>query len=119
MEPDLDEVFGVPNCFPGVLITGSCCLLDSGVVDPRDDTYNFISSRGCQDDCVRACPNWLRSFLFLIFNTYLISWLIGMNPITQWNGCPFSGFSGDMAEDCSQGLEVGTSPDQLVVGGLP
>ena len=35
------------------------------------------------------------------------------------NGCPFSGFSGDMAEDCSQGLELGTSPDQLVVGGLP
>ena len=29
-----------------------------------------------------------------------------MNPVAQRNGCPFSGFSGDMAEDCSQGLEV-------------
>ena len=57
MELDLEEVFGVLNCFPGVLITGSCCLLDSGVVDLRDDTCNFNSSRGCQDDCMRACPN--------------------------------------------------------------
>ena len=29
------------NCFPGVLITGSPCFLDSGVVDPRDDTCNW------------------------------------------------------------------------------
>ena len=60
MELDLEEVFGVLNCFPGVLITGSCCLLDSGAVDPRDDTFNFNGSRGCQDDRVRACPNWLK-----------------------------------------------------------
>ena len=63
MEFDLEEVFGVLNCFPGVLITGSCCLLDSGVVDPRDDTCNFNSSRGCQDDSVRDCLNWLKWFL--------------------------------------------------------
>ena len=62
LEPDLEEVFGVPNCFPSVLITGSRCLLDSDVVHPRDDTYNFNSSRGCQDNCVRACPNWLGFF---------------------------------------------------------
>ena len=49
----------------------------------------FISSRGCQDDHVRACPKWLKLFLFSIFNPYLISWLIGMNPIAQRNGCPF------------------------------
>ena len=87
MELDL-EVFGVLNDFPGVLITGSCCLLDSGVMDTRDDTYNFNSSRGCQDDHVRAYPNWEKWFLFSIFNPYLISWLIGMNPIAQRNGCP-------------------------------
>ena len=81
MEPDLGEFFGVLNCFPGVFITGSRCLLDSGLVDPRDDACNFISSRGCQDDRVRACPNWLKWFLLPIFNPYLISWLIGMNPI--------------------------------------
>ena len=89
------------------------------MVDPRDDTYNFNSSRGCQDDRVRVSANWLKWFFSLIFNPYLISWLIGMNPITQWNGYPFPGFSDDIAEDCSQGLEVGTSPGQLVVGGLP
>ena len=60
LELDLEEVLGVPNCFPGVLITGSHCLLDSGVVDPREDTCNFNSSQGCQDNCVRACPNWLK-----------------------------------------------------------
>ena len=49
----------------------------------------FISSRGCQDDHVRAYPKWLKLFLFSIFNPYLISWLIGMNPIAQRNGCPF------------------------------
>ena len=90
---------GVLNSFPGVLIIGSCCLLDSGVVDARDETCNFNSSRGWQDDHVRACPNWLKWFLFPIFNPYLISWLIGMNPIAHWNGCPFSGFSDDMAEE--------------------
>ena len=124
MELNLEGVLGVPNCFPGVLITGSLCLLDSAVVDQRDNTYNFINSRGCQDDHVRACPNWLKWFLFPIFNPYLISWLIGMNPIAQWNGCPFSGFLGDMAEDFSQGLEVlghllVPTSNQLVVGGLP
>ena len=106
MEPDLEGIFRVPNCFPGVLITGSRCLLDSGVVDPRDDACNFINSRGCKDDQVRACPNWLKWFFFPSFNPYLISWLRGMNPITQWNECPFSGFLGDMAEDFSLGLEV-------------
>ena len=50
MELDIQEVFGVPNCFPGVLITGSRCLLDSGVVDPRHDTCNFNSSTDCQDE---------------------------------------------------------------------
>ena len=92
LEPDLKEVSGVPNCFPGVLITGSSWLFDSGMVDPRNDTYNFNSSRGCQDNRVRACPNWRNCclfFFFLIFNPYLISWLIGMNPIVQRNGCPF------------------------------
>ena len=42
MEPDLEGIFRVPNCFPGVLITGSCCLLDSGVVDPRDDAERLL-----------------------------------------------------------------------------
>ena len=81
MEPDLEEVFGVPNCFPGVLITGSSCLLDSSVDDLRHDTYNFNSSRGCQDDRVRVSANWLKWFFSLIFNPYLISWLIGMNSV--------------------------------------
>ena len=67
MESDPEGLFRVPNCFPGVLITGSCCLLDSGVVDPRDDACNFNSSRGGQDDCERACPNWLKWFFFPIF----------------------------------------------------
>ena len=89
MEPDLDGISGVTNCFSGVLITGSHCLLDSSVVNPRDDACNFKSSRGCQDNRVRACPNWLTWFFFPIFNPYLICWLIGMNPITQRNGCPF------------------------------
>ena len=99
LEVDLEGVLGIQNCFPGVLIIGSCCLLDCGVVDPRGDTYNFNSSRDCQEDCMMTCPNWLKWFLFPVFNPYLISWLIGMNPIAQWNGCPISGFSGDMAED--------------------
>ena len=74
MEPDLEGIFRVPNCFPGVLITGSLCLFDSGVVDPKDDdACNFNSSRGCQDNHVRACPNWLKWFLDPIFNPYLIS----------------------------------------------
>ena len=42
MEPDLEGIFRVPNCFPGVFITGSCCLLDSGVVDPRDDAERLL-----------------------------------------------------------------------------
>ena len=63
LELDLEEVFGVPNCFPSVLITESTCLLDSGVVEPRDDPYNFNGSRGCQNDRVRACPNWLKWFV--------------------------------------------------------
>ena len=61
----------------------------------------FNSSRGCQDDRARACPNWLKLFLFSVFNPYLISRRIGMNPIFQRNGCPFGGFSGNMV-----GLEV-------------
>ena len=84
MEPDFEWIFGVLNCFPGVLITGSHCLLDSGVVDPKDDdTCNFKSSRGCQDDRVRACPNWLEWLFSPIFNPYLIPWLTGMKPIAQ------------------------------------
>ena len=89
MEPDLEGIFRVPNYFLGVLITGSHCLLDSDVVDPRDDARNFNSSRGCQDNRVRACPNWLKWFLFPVLNPYLISWLIGMNPVAPRNGCPF------------------------------
>ena len=79
MEPDLEGIFRVPNCFLGVLITGSRCLLDSGVVDPRDDTYNSNSRRGCQNDRVRASANWLKWFFFPVFNPYLISGL--MNPV--------------------------------------
>ena len=100
--PQPELYFTFLNCFPGVLITGSPCLLDSGVVDPRDDTCNFNSSRGCQDDHVRACPNWLKWLLFLTFDRYLISWLIGINPTAQWNICPFQGFSGNMVEDFSR-----------------
>ena len=81
MELDLEEVLGAPNCFLSVLIMGSSCRLDSRVVDPRDDTYNFNSSRGCQDDRVRVSANWLKWFFSLIFNPYLISWLIGMNSV--------------------------------------
>ena len=69
MEPDPEEVFGVLNCFPGVLVTESRCRLDSGVVDPGGDTCNFNSSKGCQDDRVRACPKWLKWFLFPVFNS--------------------------------------------------
>ena len=89
MELDLEEVFGVPKCFPGVLITGSFRLLDSAVVDPRDVTCNVNSRTGCQDERVKACPNWLKWFTFSVFNPYLISWLIGVNPIVQGNGCSF------------------------------
>ena len=57
----------------------------------KDDSCNFNRSRSCQDNCVGACPNGLKCFLFLFlnFNPYLNSWLIGMNPIAQRNGCPF------------------------------
>ena len=82
----LRRFFGVPNCFPGVLITGSHFLLDSGVVDLRDDAYNSNSSRGCQGDHVMACSNRLKWFFLFIFNPHLISWLIGMNPVAQWMG---------------------------------
>ena len=93
---------GVLNCFRDIHVTGSSCLLDSGVVDPKDDTYNFNISRGCQDDCMRACPIWMKAevcfvlfcFFFLIFNPYLISWLIGRNTIAQRNECPFQGLLG-------------------------
>ena len=86
LEPDLEGIFRVLNCFPGVLIIGSCCFLDSGVVDPRDDACNFNSSWGCQDNHVTACPNWLKWLFFPVFNPYLISWLIGVNPIAQRMG---------------------------------
>ena len=108
LEPDLEEVFRVPNSFPGVLITGSCCLLDSGVVDPRDDTCNSNSSRGWQAGLVRVCPNWLKWFLFSIINLYPVPWLTGVNPAAQWRGI----LSRVSQEDCSQGLEV---PGQLQV----
>ena len=36
-----------------------------------------------------TCPNWLKWFFFPVFNPYLVSWLIGMNPTAQRNGCPF------------------------------
>ena len=88
MDPDLEWVLGVSNCFPDVLIMGSYCL-DSGVVDPRGDICNFKSSRGCQDDRMGVCPNWLKWFLFPVFNQYLISWLIGMNPMAKRNESPF------------------------------
>ena len=89
LELDLEEVVGVLNCFPGVLITGSLCLLDSAVLDPGDDTCNFNCSRICQEDHVRACPNWPNWFLYAIFNRYLISWQIGMNSNAQGGGYPF------------------------------
>ena len=109
------------NCFPGVLITGSHCLLDSGVVDPRVDTCNFNSSRGCQDDHVRACPNWLKCFFFFFFLIFLIPHLLAdrMNPTVQRNACPFYGFSGDMAEDFSRAWRCQDTSVQLVAGGLP
>ena len=96
------------------------CLLDSGVVDPRDDTHNFISSRGCQDDHVRACPNWLKWFLFPIFNpsphlltekgepSCLVEWVSFLRFLGRYGGRLLPGPGG-----------VGTSPGQLVVGGLP
>ena len=86
MELDFEGTFGVLHCFPGVLTTGSHYIFDSGVVHPRDDGCNFNSSRSCQDNSVRSCPNWLKWFLFPVFNPYLISWLIGMNPVAQWMG---------------------------------
>ena len=63
MEPDLEGILGAPNCFPGVLITGSHYLFDSGVVDPRDDTCNFNSSRGCQDELSKLAKVVLFSVL--------------------------------------------------------
>ena len=81
LEPDLEGVLGVPDFFPGVLITGSCCLLDSGVLDLRDDTYNSNSSKGCQDNRVRACPNWLKQFLF---PTHLLAVRDEPNCLVKW-----------------------------------
>ena len=86
LELDFEGTFGVLHCFPGVLTTGSHYIFDSGVVDPRDDAYNFNSSSGCQDDLSKLAEVF---FFFLIFNSYLSSWLKGMNPIAQRNGCPF------------------------------
>ena len=34
-------------------------------------------------------PTCWRGSFFPIFNPYLISWLIGMNPVAQRNRCPF------------------------------
>ena len=110
----LRRFLGSLTAFQVSSITGSFCLLDSGVVDPRDDACNFINSRGCKDDQVRACPNWLKWFCLFIFHPYLISWLTGMNPITQRNGCPFC-FLGDMAEDFSRAQNVRTPPGQMSV----
>ena len=107
------------NCFSGVLITETHCLLDSGVVGPRDDAYNSNSSRGCQDDRVMACSNKLTWFFLLIFNPHLISWLIGMNPIAQGMGV-LSKVSHVIWQKTFPGPGgVRTSPGQLVVGGLP
>ena len=115
----MEEVLRVSNCFPGVLITGSCCLLDSGVADLRDDVCNFNSNRACQDDHVRACLNWLKWFFFLIFNLYLISWLIGMNPVAQGMGVLFKVSRVIWQKTFPGPGGVRTSPGQLVVGGFP
>ena len=99
LELDLEEVFGVPSCFPGVLITGSCCLLDS-VRWIQGMTPITLTAVGVAR---MTCPNWLKwGFFCLIFNPCLISWLIRMNPIAQVNRCPFWDFLGDMAEDFSR-----------------
>ena len=89
LDLDLEWVLRVSNCFPDVLVEGSHCYLDSGVVNPAGDACNFNSSRGCKDDRMGACPNWLKWFLFPILNPYFISWLIGINPIAQRNESPF------------------------------
>ena len=118
MEPDLEGVFGVPNCFLDVLITGSCYLLDFGVVDLRDDAYNSNSSRGCQGDHVMACSNRLKWFFLFIFNPHLISWLIGMNPVAQGMGVLFKVSRVIWQKTFPGPGDIGTSPGQLVVGGL-
>ena len=69
-----------------VLVMGSCCCPASGVVDPGGDTCNFNSSRGCQDDRMGACPDWLKWFLFPVFTLYLVSWLIRMNSVPKEMG---------------------------------
>ena len=56
----------------------------------ENETYNSNSSRGCQDDHVRVCPNWLKCWFFfvvvLIFNPYPISWLIGWTQLPKGMG---------------------------------
>ena len=85
LEPDLKKILGVPVFQVSSLQEATAFLTLVWWVTPRDDACNFNSS-GCQDNHVRVCPNWLKWFFFLIFNPYLISWLIGMNPIAQRNG---------------------------------
>ena len=48
MDLDLEWVLKVLNCFPDVLVEGSRCCLDSGVVNLGGDTCNFSSSKGLQ-----------------------------------------------------------------------
>ena len=113
MEPVLEKVFRVPNCFPGVLITGSHCLLDSGVVDPRDDVCNFISSRGCQDDHVRTCLNWLKwGVCFCFPNLQLMPHLLADRGESSYpvEWVSFLRFLGQYGRRLSQGLEVSGHP---------
>ena len=119
MEPILEGISGVPDCFPGVLITGRCYLLDSGVMDPRDDACKFKSSSGCQDNCVRAC---LLADMVLLANLQPIPHLLD-----DWDepNCPkewvsFQRFLGRYGGRLFPGNGgVRTSPDQLFLGGFP
>ena len=86
MEPNFKEVFGVLTAFQVSSSQEVAAFLTLVWWIQGVTPITLNSSRGCQDDHVRACPNWLKWFLFPVFNPYLISWLIGMNPVAQWMG---------------------------------
>ena len=47
LELDLEGILKVLYSLPGVHVSSGCSLLDSGVMDPWDNTCNLYSSWGC------------------------------------------------------------------------
>ena len=89
LEPNFKEVFGVLTAFQVSSSQEVAAFLTLVWWIQGVTPITLNSSRGCQGNHVRTCPNWLKWVFFLIFTPYLISWLIEMNPIAQRNGCPF------------------------------